>query len=190
MSQLKCHPTFSVNDDFPLSLIRAPSLERLYLANTLLGTDIQAVETFLRGVNHLNTLSLRALRNVDVATIIDFTPELDHLIFTGQASFLDALGSLASRSAACSLRKINVNVGVPSSTPSSVLIMHQLTNIIKFWDKHQLPKLHFLSVYVDNHGEEDMTLAVGDVIRLGTDKGLEVDISSTTFPAVLSFGDL
>ena len=178
--------TFSVDHYFPLSLIKAPSLERLYLANALLGADTQAVETFLRGVNHLNILSFDAVRNVDLATIIGFTPELDHLILAGQISSLDALRSLVSRS----IKRINIGVRTPSSTPSSVSTMHQLTNIVESWEKRQFPKLHFLSVYVNNRGEEDMTSVVGDLIRLGTDKGLEVDVSSMPFPMIVSFGDL
>jgi len=181
--------TFSVDHYFPLSLIKAPSLERLYLANALLGADIQIVETFLRGVGHLSALSFDVVHNVDVATIIDCTPELDHLILAGQISSLDVLRSLASRSAARTLKKINVGVRTPNSTSSSVSIMHELTNMVESWEKRQLPKLRFLSVYVNNRGEEDMTSVVGDLIRVGTDKGLKVDISSRPFPMVVQFSD-
>ncbi|KAF8343653.1 hypothetical protein F5887DRAFT_281712 [Amanita rubescens] len=178
--------TFSVEHYFPLSLIEAPSLEKLYLANALLGADTQIVKTFLRGVNHLNTLSFDVVHSVDIATIIDCTPELDHLILAGQISSLDVLRSLASRS----LKKINVGVRTPNPTSSSsVSIMHQLTNMVESWEKRQFPKLRFLSVYVNNRGGEDISSAVGDLIRVGTDKGLEVDISSRPFPMVVQFSD-
>ncbi len=181
--------TFSVDHYFPPSLIRAPSLERLYLSVALCGADTRPVETFLRGVNHLNTLSFDIVPSVDVATIIDCAPELDHLDIGGRIFSMDVLRSLASRSAARSLKKINVSIWRPNSTPSSVSIMRKLTNIVKSWKKRQFPKLRLLSVYVDNRGE-DMTSAVGDLIRLGADKGFEVDISSTPFPTVVPFSDL
>ena len=181
--------TFSVDHHFPLSLIKAPLLETLYLANFPLDPDTQAVVTFLRGVNRLNTLSFDVVLNVNVATIIYWTPELDHLILPGDISSLDVLRSLASRSAARSLRKINVGV-TPIFASSIVSTMRQLTNIIESWEKHQLPKLYFLSVYVINRGKEDITSVVGDLIRLGTSKGIEVDISSSKpSPMLVSFGD-
>jgi hypothetical protein len=68
--------------------------------------------------------------------------------------------------------------------------MHQLTNMVESWEKRQFPRLHFLSVYVNRtHWGEDMTSIEGDLIRLGADKGLEVDISSRPFPTVPPFSD-
>ncbi|KAF8349282.1 hypothetical protein F5887DRAFT_486189 [Amanita rubescens] len=187
--------TIAVDLCFPLSLIKAPSLERLYLTDSPLDDDIQPIKTFLRGVNHLNTLSLDVVHSVDCATIIDCAPEPDHLIIAGRwtntfqwKTSMDVLRSLASRSAARSLKKITVGIRTPYFTSSSVSIMHQLTNIVESWEKRQFPRLRLLSVYVDHRGE-DMTSAVGDLMRLGADKGLEVDVSSTPFPMVLPFGD-
>ena len=180
--------TLSVDQYFPFSLIKAPSLETLNLADSPLGADTQPVVTFLRGVNRLNTLSFDVVLNVNVATIIYWTPELDHLILPGDISSLDVLRSLASRSAARSLRKINIGVRTPNSASSIVSIMRQLTNIVESWEKRRFPKLHFLSVYVNNRGEEDIASVVCDLMELGASKGIEVDISSSKpSPMLVSF---
>jgi hypothetical protein len=61
--------------------------------------------------------------------------------------------------------------------------------MVESWEKRQFPKLHFLSVDVNNREEEDVTSVIGDLIRVGTDKGLEVEISSGLFPTAVRFSD-
>jgi len=53
VSKLPSLKTYSVDCCVPLTVVKAPSLEKLYLADGLLDADTQTVETFLRGVNHI-----------------------------------------------------------------------------------------------------------------------------------------
>lgn len=63
-----------------LPIIRAPSLESLYLDYLPQNTRaIPIVETFLRGVSHLKTLAFDS----NDWSFLDYTPELEHVIIFG-----------------------------------------------------------------------------------------------------------
>ena len=131
-------------------------------------------------MGHLQTLSF-IVRSVDVARIIDCTPELGHLILSCEFAFLEAfqslLQSLVSRSIAHTLRRIIIYV---SNLPPSMY--GQLAVVIKSREKQQFPKLRLVSVHVD----EEKGIAA-DLMRVGADKGFEIDISSDRFPTTLPF---
>ena len=174
----------SVEHYSPLSLIKTPALEKLYLADALVG-GVPAAETLLCGVSHLQTLSF-GVHSFDAARIIDCTPELDHLILSCNFAFFVAfqplLESLVSRSTAHSLRRISIYVS--NLQPSTYGL---LTVVIKSWEKLQFPKLHLVSVHVDEHRIEIQKGAVADLVRVGADKGFGIDVGSDTFPTMVPF---
>ena len=182
-------------DQFPLGLhMKTPALERLYLgrARAALHTTL----TLLPGVCNLKTLSFY-LHNVPNARVFELTPELDHLILfcedpISPEAFHSLLQPLASHSTAYSLTRISVCVVVPDFDylePSypDISIMHVLSAVIKSWEKHQFPKLRFVSVYVNDDGSDGTTSAIADLMRVGADKGFEIEINSSPLPTMLPF---
>ena len=101
--------------------------------------------------------------------------------------FQSLLPSLASHSTAYSLTKISVGDPALLYPGPSISIMHVLSTVIKSWEKHQFPKLRFVSVHInDDHGEV-ITSAIAALIRVGADKGFEIDANSRPLPTKLQF---
>ncbi|KAF8329645.1 hypothetical protein F5887DRAFT_1003976 [Amanita rubescens] len=166
---------------YPLSFIRAPSLETLHLGDILPVLRRTAVETFVRGVSHLRTLSF----NVNVCTVLDCIPELDHAIVG--ISMLPALVYMAR-----SLKTITISDPdlYERERERGTKTLGTITSMVQRWEKHQLPNLRRLSVHVYDDGEEDMSPAIDDLVRLGAYKGFEVDIKFSPFHIVPPFRDL
>ncbi len=164
MSSLKI---LYINHYYPLSLIRAPSLEILHLGEIFPEDEIPsvlltAVETFLRGLSHLSTLSF----NFSSCTVVNCITELDHAIV---GVFL--LPLLVDKPMARSLKMITISDADFQETTT----LGNITSMVKDWEKHQFPNLRRLSVHVYDDGE-DISPATNDLVRLGTSKGFEVDI--------------
>ena len=86
--------------------------------------------------------------------------------------------------AACLM--IDINQLKPLTTSDS--ITHILSAVAKSWGKHQFPKLRFVSVHVnDDHSKEIITFAIADLMRVGADKGVEIDINSSPLPTKVPF---
>ena len=45
--------------------------------------------------------------------------------------------------------------------------------------------LRFASVHVNNDHGNDITSAIADLMRVGADKGIEIDVNSSPLPTVL-----
>ena len=178
-------------DRFPPGLhIKTPALERLYLVDPL-RADLPTATTLLHGVNHLKTLLLY-VDNVQDARVIEWTPELNHLIlscdnYTPIEVFQPLFQSLTSYSTAYSLRRISVDIRnlIPDRLGLSIFIINGLSTIIKSWGKYQFPMLRFASVHVNNDHSNDITSAIADLMRVGADKGIEIDVNSSPLPTVL-----
>ncbi|KAF8329646.1 hypothetical protein F5887DRAFT_1075546 [Amanita rubescens] len=168
-----------VNHYYPLSFIRAPSLETLHLGDILPVLRRTSIETFLRGVSHLRTLSF----NVNVCTVLDCFPELDHVIVG-----IFVLPVLVYKPIARSLKMITISDTDLHERGAKTL--GELTSMVKHWEKYQFPNLRRLSVYVYDGGEEDMSPAIDDLVRLGVYKGFEVDIKFSPFQVMPLFRDL
>jgi len=150
---------------YPLSLIRAPSLEILHLGEIFPVLRPTAVETFLRGVSRLRTLSF----NVNSCTVVDCIHELDHAIL---GIFL--LPLLVDKTMAHSLKMITISDSDLQERERGTETLDKITSMVKDWEKHQFPNLRRLSVHVYDDGE-DISPATNDLVRLGTSKGFEVD---------------
>jgi hypothetical protein len=172
---------------------KTPALKRLYL--DVLRTDSPTAEALLRGVCNLKTLSFD-VNCTHNGQVIEWTPELDHLILSclgaiSLEAFQSLLQSLASHLTAYSLTKISVGnqeLSYPLlNTSQSIMHMHILSTVIKSWKKHQFPKLRFVSVHVNNDHSEEITSAIADLMRAGADKGIEIDVNSNPLPTKLPF---
>ena len=180
-------------DHFPPRLhIKAPVLERLYLGAVRAGLPTST--TLLRGVDNLKTLSF----HIDIdskhnAQVIEWTPGLDHLILScgkdlmSLEAFGSLLQSLASHSTAYSLTKISVGDPALLYPGPSISIMHVLSTVIKSWEKHQFPKLRFVSVHINDDHSEVIASAIAALMRVGADKGFEIDANSRPLSTKLQF---
>jgi hypothetical protein len=180
-------------DHFPPSLhLKTPALETLYLVGSQ-RAGLPTAITLLRGVSHLKTLSLY-VGNVYDARVIEWTPELDHLILscdykTSFGAFRSLFQSLASHSTAYSLRRTNIGFRdqKPDSLGLSVFIINVLSTVIQSWEKYQFPKLRFVSAHVNNDHNIRITSAIADLMQVGADKGIEMDVNSSPLPTALPF---
>jgi hypothetical protein len=163
---------------YPLSFIRTPSLETLHLGHILPVVPRTAVEIFLRGVSHLRTLSF----NVNVCTVLDCIPELDHAIVG-----IFVLPVLVYKPMARSLKMITISDADEHGRSTKTL--GEITSMVKHWEKYQFPNLRRLSVHVYDDGEEDIAPAIDDLVRLGAYKGFEVDIKFSPFQIMPLFRD-
>jgi hypothetical protein len=152
---------------YPLALIRAPSLEILHLGDILPVPRRTPIETFLRGVNGLRTLSF----NVNVCDVLHCIPKLDHAIVTGQHF---VLGVLVFQPMARSLKTITISDADIYKRGTKTL--PEITSMVQHWEKRQFPNLRRLLVHVHDDGKEEISPAINDLMRLGASKGFEVDI--------------
>jgi hypothetical protein len=178
---------------FPRDLhIKTPALKIFHLGGALpIGSP--TVETLLRGVCNLKTLSFD-VDDIPNGRVIEWTPELNHLILSctdamSLEAFQSLLQSLASHATAYSLTKISVGDPEPSCPllSTSIMHMHILSTVIETWEKHQFPKLRFVSVHVNDERSEEITSAIADLMRVGADKGAEIDVNSSPLPTKLAF---
>ena len=156
----------------------------MYLDGAL-HTGLHTAITLLRGVCNLKTLSFYA--DVHDARVFEWKPELDHLIIScnnvmSLEPFQSLLPSLASHSTAYSLTKIGVGIWHPEP-----LIVQALSTDIESWEKHQFSKLRFVSIHVSDNRSEGMTSAIADLMRVGADKRIEIDVTSSPLPTVTPF---
>ena len=180
-------------DHFPSSLhIKTPALESLYLGGAL-RAGLHTAIILLRGAPNLKTLSFY-VNHVHDARVIQWSPELDHLILscdekTSLEAFQSLLQSLASHSTVYSLRRITIDIRdlKPSRSGHSISIIHALSTVIKSWEKHQFQKLCFVFLQVNDDRSEGITSAIADLMRVGADKGFETDVKSSPLPTRLPF---
>ena len=173
-----------VNHYYPLPLIRAPSLEILHLGDILPVLRPTAVEMFLRGASHLRTLSF----NIDICNVLDYIHELDHAIVIGRHL---ALAVLVCQRMAHSLKTITISdPDIFERKRGTKVTLCDITAIIQHMEKHQFPNLRRLSVHVYDDGEEDMSPAIDDLVRLGPYKGFEIDIKFSPPQIMPPFRDL
>ena len=85
--------------------------------------------------------------------------------------------------AACLI--IDINQLKPLTTFDS--ITHILSAVTKSWGKHQFPKLRFVSVHVNDDHSKEITFAIADLMRVGADKGVGMDINSSPLPTKVPF---
>ena len=172
-------------EQFPPGLhIKPPALKELYLGGAL-RADIHTAGTLLRGVCSLKTLSFFVDHFHD-ARLVEWTLELDDLIFfcddtTSPEAFQSVLQSLGSHSTVYSLTRISINIWnpKPSSSGPSISIMHVLLTIIKSWEKNQFPKLRSVFVHVSDDRSEAITFTIADLMRVGADRGLGIEVNSS-----------
>ncbi|KAF8329651.1 hypothetical protein F5887DRAFT_1075542 [Amanita rubescens] len=173
-----------VDHYYPLSLIRAPSLDVLHLGDILPLLRPTAVETFLRGVTHLRTLSF----NIDICDVLDCIFELDHAIVIGRHF---ALAVLVYQCMAHSLKMITISdPDIYKCKRGTKVTLCEITSVVQHLEKHQFPNLRRLLVHVYDDGKEDMLPAIDDLVRLGPYKGFEVDIKFSPPQILPLFRDL
>ena len=182
----------SVNNFPPGLHIKTPALERLYLGSAL-RAGLHTAITLLRGVSHLTTLSFD-VGHVHDARVMEWALELDHLIlscdnYTPIEAFKSLLQSPASHSTVYSLRRISISIRDLKAGLSgpSIWIMHTLWTVLKSWRKDQFPKLRSVSVYVKDERNEGIASAIADLMRVGVDKGVEIDVNFSLLPTRLAF---
>ena len=166
---------------YPLSFITAPSLEILHLGDILPVLQGTPIETLLRGVSHLRTLSF----NVNICDVLHCIPELDHAIVIGK-HFVLAL--LVYQPMARSLKTITISDADVYESGTKALC--NITSVVQRWEKHQFPNLRLLSVFLHERKDEDMSPAIYDLLQLGTNKGFEVDIKFSPPQIIPRFRDL
>ncbi len=172
--------TLYVEHHYPLSLIRAPSLESLHLGDVISFQQTAIAEAFLRRVSHLQTISLDG----SASSIFDFTPGLDHLIIIDEVLALRAFETLVHHPVASSLKTIIIDAGRYRCDPR---VLYRITNLI---EKHQFPNLRCLSVHIYDDGEKDTSFDIDDLVRQGANKGFEVYVTFSPLQIMPPFGDL
>jgi len=86
-----------------------------------------AVETFLRGVSRLRTLSF----NVNSYSVVDCIPELDHAILV-----IFLLPLLVDKTKAHSLKMITISDSDLQERERGTETLDKITSMVKDWEKH------------------------------------------------------